>query len=157
MGSLKVKWIKKLKYFLLSLYLHQTLKRNILSEIWAKIFFIIKLRGLQILRPAAAQCLLNFAHFLPLPHVPHYPASGKSKQIVYEGWCQKWSRLLASNDLNWRREFSHAPQIRHRHGMYTKVVDHNGRIKFELMTINPCHLPTAHIVPAKNDGWKQLM
>ena len=35
---LKVKWTKKLTYFLLSLYLHQTLKRNILSEIWVKIF-----------------------------------------------------------------------------------------------------------------------
>ena len=35
---LKVKWTKKLKYFLLSLYLHQTLKRTILSEIWVKIF-----------------------------------------------------------------------------------------------------------------------
>ena len=37
-GVLKVKWTKKLTYFLLSLYLHQTLKRTILSEIWVKIF-----------------------------------------------------------------------------------------------------------------------
>ena len=29
---------QKMTYFLLSLYLHQTLKRNILSEIWVKIF-----------------------------------------------------------------------------------------------------------------------
>ena len=28
----------KVKYFLLSLYLHQTLKRNIVKEIWVKIF-----------------------------------------------------------------------------------------------------------------------
>ena len=35
---LKVKWTKKLTYFLLSLYLHQTQKRTILSEIWVKIF-----------------------------------------------------------------------------------------------------------------------
>ena len=35
---LKVKWTKKLKYFLLSLYLHQTLNRTILIEIWVKIF-----------------------------------------------------------------------------------------------------------------------
>ena len=38
MCFLKVKWTNKLKYFLLSLYLHQTLKRTILSEIWVKIF-----------------------------------------------------------------------------------------------------------------------
>ena len=31
---------KKLKYFLLSLYLHQTLKRTILSEIWVKIILL---------------------------------------------------------------------------------------------------------------------
>ena len=37
-ATLKVKWTKKLTYFLLSLYLHQTLKRTILSEIWVKIF-----------------------------------------------------------------------------------------------------------------------
>ena len=36
--TLKVKCTKKLKYFVLSLYLHQTLKRTILSEIWVKIF-----------------------------------------------------------------------------------------------------------------------
>ena len=35
---LKVKWTKELTYFLLSLYLHQTLKWTILSEIWVKIF-----------------------------------------------------------------------------------------------------------------------
>jgi len=35
---LKVKLTKKLKYFLLSLYLHQTLERTILGEIWVKIF-----------------------------------------------------------------------------------------------------------------------
>ena len=36
--ELKVKWTKKLTYFFLSLYLHQTLKRTILSEIWVNIF-----------------------------------------------------------------------------------------------------------------------
>ena len=36
--SLQVKSIKKLKYFLLPLYLHQTVKRTILSEVWVKIF-----------------------------------------------------------------------------------------------------------------------
>ena len=35
---LKVKWTKKMTYFLLSPYLHQTLKRTVLSEIWVKIF-----------------------------------------------------------------------------------------------------------------------
>ena len=35
---LKVEWTKKLQYFLLSLYLHQALKRTILGEIWVKSF-----------------------------------------------------------------------------------------------------------------------
>ena len=43
-------------------------------------------------------------------------------QIVCVGRYQKWSRLLASNDLKWLREFSQAPQNRHLHRMCTKVV-----------------------------------
>ena len=35
---LKVRWTKKLTYFLLPLYLYQTLKMTILSEIWVKSF-----------------------------------------------------------------------------------------------------------------------
>ena len=37
-GELKGQMNQKVKYFLLSLYLQQTLKRTIVSKIWVKIF-----------------------------------------------------------------------------------------------------------------------
>ena len=50
--------------------------------------------------------------FWILPIFSHFQASlatqtlKNKSQIVFDGQCQKWSRLLASNDLKWRREFS---------------------------------------------------
>ena len=81
--------------------------------------------------------LFNISHFKAA--LATQPPENQS-QIVCEGRCQIWSRLLASNDLKCRREFSFAPQNCHHYKMWTKVVDHNGRTKFELTTINPCHL-----------------
>ena len=66
-------------------------------------------------------------------------------------------KIDAKNNLKWGGKFSHVPQNHHSQRMCTKVVDHNGHIKFELTTTNPSHLPTAHIVPDENDGWKRLM
>ena len=37
--------------------------------------------------------------------------------------------------------------------MWTKVVDQNGCIKFELMTINSCQFPTAHGVTSKHNEY----
>ena len=92
----------------------------------------------------------EFCPFFPTStHLSPHPLQNQS-QIVWEGWCQKWLRLLASNDLKWHRKLSHAPKNRHRHKMWTKVVDHNSCIKFELITINPCHLPTALGVTSKH-------
>ena len=65
-------------------------------------------------------------------------------------------KIDAKNNLKWGGKFSHVPQNHHSQRMCTKVVDHNGHIKFELTTTNPSHLPTAHIVPDENDSWKWL-
>ena len=75
---------------------------------WSADLYII---NVQIRWPAAAERLLNLAHFLSLPRVPRHSASEKSKPDSLRRSTQKWSTLLASNDLKWRREFSHAFKI----------------------------------------------
>ena len=90
-----------------------------------------------------AERLLDFVHFIPLPRAPRHPASDKWKppgfvrswsHIMSEDRCQKSLSLLGSNDLKYRREFSHSMPKRHRHRMSKKWSIITAVIKFELMT-----------------------
>ena len=93
-----------------------------------------KEQGMQLCQPTgpnASWILSILSHFHASLAIQ--PRTNES-HIMSEDRCQKSLNLLGSNDLKYRREFSHSMPKRHRHRMSKKWSIITVVIKFELMT-----------------------